>query len=89
MKIFIGRHGQASFDATSDWARPLTDTGIAETEKLRDKYLPELKQVERVWASDLKRAQETASLYANTLHLTVDTKNFLSPDGEAQSGLKR
>lgn len=89
MKLFIGRHGQASFDAESDRARPLTAAGISETEKLRDHYLSELKQAQFIWASDLKRANETACIYADKLDLKIETKNFLSPDGEAHRVLKK
>ena len=89
MKIFIGRHGQASFDAESDRARPLTATGILETEKLRDQYFSELEQVQIIWASDLKRANETACLYASKLGLEIETKNFLSPEGDAKRVLKK
>jgi len=89
MKLFIGRHGQASFDAESDRARPLTAVGILETEKLRDHYISELKQAQVIWASDLKRANETACIYADKLDLKIETKNFLSPDCEADRVLKK
>jgi len=83
VKLFIGRHGQASFDAESDRARPLTLDGISATERLRDEHLPELTQVQEIWSSGLKRANETAAIYAQKLDIKVETKNFLSPDCEA------
>jgi len=89
MKLFIGRHGQASFDAESDRARPLTAVGTSETERLRDHYISELKQAQVIWASDLKRANETACIYAEKLDLNIETKNFLSPDCEADRVLKK
>lgn len=89
MKLFIGRHGEASFDAESDRTRPLTANGISETQNLRDQYISELKQAQVIWASDLKRANETACLYAEKLALKIETKNFLSPDCEADRVLKK
>jgi len=89
MKLFIGRHGQASFDAESDRARPLTPAGVTETENLRDQYISELKQAQVIWASDLKRANETACIYADKLNLEIETKNYLSPDCEADRVLKK
>ena len=89
MKLFIGRHGQASFDAKSDRVRPLTANGIAETVKLRDDHLSELKQAQVIWASELTRANETASIYAEKLALEIETKNFLSPDCEADRVIKK
>lgn len=89
MRLFIGRHGQASFDAESDRVRPLTSIGVSETQALRDKYSEELKQVQAIWASDLKRANETACIYADKLGLEIETKNFLSPDCEASRVLNK
>ena len=88
MKLFIGRHGQASFDAESDRARPLTPMGITETENLLDQNISELKQAQVIWVSDLKRANETACIYADKLELKIETKNFLSPDCEADRVVK-
>lgn len=89
MKLFIGRHGEASFNAESDRERPLTLAGIAETEKLRDQYLSELKQAQMIWVSSLKRANETACIYADKLNLKLETQTFLSPDCEADRVLKK
>jgi phosphohistidine phosphatase len=89
MKLFIGRHGQASFDAKSDRVRPLTAAGITDTVKLRDDHLSELKQAQVIWASELTRANETANIYADKLELEIETKNFLSPDCEADGVLKK
>ncbi|MFT7372314.1 MAG: phosphohistidine phosphatase [Oleiphilaceae bacterium] len=89
MKLFISRHGEASFDAESDRARPLTAAGMSETKTLRDQYISALTQVQVIWASDLKRANETAGLYADELALKIETKNFLSPDCEADRVLKK
>jgi len=89
MKLFIGRHGQASFNAESDRARPLTAVGITETENLLGLYISELKQAQVIWASDLTRANETACIYADKLDLEIETKNFLSPDCEAERVVKK
>jgi len=51
MKLFIARHGEASFQAESDHARPLTETGIAQTKALVEKYWDGLKGIDAVWAS--------------------------------------
>ena len=89
MKLFIGRHGEASFNAPSDRERPLTPNGISITQKLRDDHLAELAQAQLIWSSDLRRAQETATIYAEKLNLNIDTKNFLSPDCEADRVLRK
>lgn len=89
MKLFIARHGEASFDAATDRERPLTTNGITATETLRDNHISELKQIKNIWSSDLKRAQETAAVFATRLGLEVAVKNFLSPDIEPERVLKK
>jgi len=88
MKLLIARHGQASFNANSDSERPLTQTGIEQTKRLVNNYLADLADVDAVWSSDLKRAKQTASIYAQQLSLEVQEKNFLTPDDEPEMVLK-
>jgi phosphohistidine phosphatase len=89
MKLFIARHGQASFDAASDQERPLTKIGIDQTKELIQGNLPALQEVETIWSSTLVRAKQTASYYADALDLDVQVKSFLTPDSAVQLVLKR
>jgi phosphohistidine phosphatase SixA len=58
MKIFVLRHGMTS-DAETDEERELTETGVAEVEKVVNLRLDDLKGVERIYSSPLKRVKQT------------------------------
>jgi len=88
VKLVISRHGQASFNADSDKERPLTQAGVEQTKQLMTKHLADLADVDAIWSSDLKRAKQTASIYAQQLSLDIQEKNFLTPDDEPKMVLK-
>lgn len=87
MKLFIARHGEASFNAPSDRDRPLTPNGVAVTTALMTKHLSDLHAVDYIWSSELVRAKATASIYAETLNLETESKDFLAPDCEPEDVL--
>jgi len=88
MKLFIARHGEASFNAPSDRERPLTQNGLAVTARLADKHMQDLQPVSRIWCSDLVRAKETASIYAEILSHAAEPKSCLAPDCEPEEVLE-
>jgi len=84
MRLWIGRHGEASFNAPSDRERPLTPNGIGQTRMLARKHARNLSNITEIWSSPLRRAQETAALYAKMLDLSIETRTFLSPDTDPE-----
>ena len=82
MRIYIARHGEASFNAKTDRSRPLTPRGVDVTKALIDTHLQQLKEINLIWSSDLLRARETAAIYSQELGLNVEENSKLSPDGE-------
>jgi len=82
MKLYIARHGEASFNAKTDRERPLTPNGLEVTKSLMDRHFQQLKEINLIWSSDLLRARETAAIYSQGLGLKVEEKHKLSPDGE-------
>lgn len=88
MRLFIARHGEASFDAPSDHERPLTERGIAVTERLVEQNLAQLQEVDAIWCSRLTRAIQTASIYSKALSLSASQKPYLSPDSSPGAVLK-
>jgi len=94
VKLYIARHGEASFNAKTDRERPLTPNGIKVTKSLMGGCFQQLKEINLIWSSDLLRARETAAIYSQGLGIKVEENPKLSPDGEpkkilqALSGLK-
>jgi len=88
MKIYISRHGEASFNASSDRERPLTPVGVEQTKLLLKTHLSDLSAIDAIWSSDLERAKETAAIYADQLKLSVEEKRFLAPDDEPKTVLR-
>jgi phosphohistidine phosphatase SixA len=84
LTLFVLRHGEAEFHLGSDASRPLTLRGMAETRAILTASLAELRQVTAIYASPLRRAQQTAAIAAELLGLPVHTLELLSPDGNPQ-----
>lgn len=89
MKVFIARHGEASFDAPSDFERNLTQKGEATTQRLVDSNLEQLKSVSEIWCSHLTRAVQTADIYARALSLKPQRQTFLTPDSSPAQVLRK
>ncbi len=82
MKLYIARHGQASFNAGSDRERCLTVVGKHATETLFEAHKDQLLAVNRIWASPLKRAQQTAEILSGFRLEMIETQLALEPDEE-------
>lgn len=89
MKLFIARHGEASFDADSDFSRPLTARGKEQTRALVNQNSSILGEVKHIWASPLLRAQQTAQVYREALTLDVQTQPFITPDSSPKQVLRQ
>lgn len=87
MKFFVMRHAQASFNASSDRNRPITDNGVEQTKRLLNDHAESLSQVNQLWSSDLLRARQTAEIVSDKTNLAVHEKHFLSPDGDVKAVL--
>lgn len=80
MKIYIMRHGEASFQASSDRQRPLTAAGQKQCQSVCDSYAKQLAEVDVFWVSELLRAQQSATIAGHHVGHPPETKRFLSPD---------
>ncbi|MDX1451530.1 MAG: phosphohistidine phosphatase SixA [Oleiphilaceae bacterium] len=87
MKLFLGRHGEASFNAPSDRQRELTPAGVRASQQLIKAHIDVMSEVNTLWASELVRARQTAGIYAEALGLTVQTREYLAPDYDAEEVL--
>lgn len=86
MQVFIMRHGQASFEAQSDAARPLTPQGELEAQMM-GKWLSKMGHApELIWVSPYMRAQQTFEQVGQ--HFTqkhqVKTMAMVTPSGSAK-----
>jgi phosphohistidine phosphatase len=78
MKLYFMRHGEASDDAPTDELRPLTEKG-RERIKFAAKALRRINvTLDTIYASPRVRAQQTASLIAETQDLAVETREELN-----------
>lgn len=88
MRLYIARHGEASFNAESDRSRALTVMGTHATEVLYKKHHREVSSVAHVWSSPLKRAQQTAEILSGYQSERIETHEILAPDEEPEQVLK-
>jgi len=87
MKIFIMRHGQASFHAESDAQRPLTKQGVLEAE-LMGKWLEKNAICpDMIWVSPYLRAQQTlnAVVQDQWCSTKATTLSLITPEGSAKA----
>lgn len=90
IEVLLCRHGEASFDAPSDRLRALTESGVEKTKQSVDALAPELKaRVTAIWSSDLLRAQQTASHFADALNIKAQTHPFLRPESDPEKVIKK
>jgi len=75
--IFLLRHGESVGNFERRWQGqadfPLTDKGCEQARALGERWLAEGQSFDYVLASPQKRAQETASIIADSLKLPVET----------------
>jgi len=83
VRLDLLRHG-AALPATSDGdeARSLSESGRSAVARIAAEYGQRNWRPERLFASPLRRAQETASIVARTMALLeIETLDELAPDG--------
>jgi broad specificity phosphatase PhoE len=90
--ILLARHGESDWNRDGRWQgqadRPLTDRGLAQARSLADR-LSEI-ELDAVYASDLRRARDTADIVARARRLEVHTLPGLREvDVGSWSGLTR
>ncbi|MBY6186040.1 phosphohistidine phosphatase SixA [Marinobacter hydrocarbonoclasticus] len=59
MKLFLMRHGEASFDAITDRQRPLTPLGVSQTQQMASHLASQIEQLDLVFVSPYLRAQQS------------------------------
>lgn len=85
MKIFILRHGQAEPYQANDAIRRLTEKGISDTGRILNNNIQALSSVQKIIASPLVRAQQTAAIALDQLKLeSVETSIYLEPETNVQ-----
>jgi phosphoserine phosphatase len=90
--ILLARHGESDWNRTKRWQgfadRPLTELGRQQAEALAERL--ERTELDAIYASDLRRARETAEVVARTRGLTVrTTPDLREVDVGSWSGLTR
>ncbi|SET45814.1 phosphohistidine phosphatase SixA [Thorsellia anophelis] len=90
MKVIIMRHGEASMNAPSDDARPLTQRGILQSQQVGAWLANEDQLPDYVWVSPYLRAQQTWQTIRAELssEVTVKTCSDITPNGHAQKVAK-
>jgi len=78
--IYVVRHGQAEFNSRHIIGgtlepNPLTAKGEEQSRKLGEKF--QNIKIDKIYSSDLLRAQETAEIIASMKHLPVETNSLL------------
>ena len=83
MKILMMRHGIASF-SSDDFHRPLTDEGIEGVRRSAEKLVQGGHIPEKIFASPLLRAQQTAEVVKQTLKLNrpIETLELIKPESD-------
>jgi len=81
MKLYLVRHGEAVSDQV-DPLRPLTDKGKSDTQKIAELLKNSSIQVDVIFHSIKKRAEQTAEILKNTLNpkCQITPKNYLAPN---------
>ena len=79
MRLFIMRHGEAAVGADADAQRELTPEGREDIQWMANHYQAELAIIDEIWVSPYLRAQQTASIVADTLNKPVITQEWLTP----------
>lgn len=86
MRVFIMRHGEASFHADSDPARCLTERGIEQTADMTRRLREQSNEVEFVLVSPYVRAQQTLDVVRGEFPLPptvcIETLPALIPGGD-------
>ncbi len=85
MKVFLLRHGEAGFNAPSDWLRPLTEKGERDLDTMLEAFSAE-HSVSRIYHSPYLRTCQTAErLSAMQGGLDQSSADLLVPESSPQS----
>lgn len=81
MRLYLVRHGRAQAEMV-DPARPLTEQGVAETQRVADALKRSGANIDLIWHSGKKRAEQTAALFRQTLKpdCPVEVRDNISPN---------
>ena len=71
MRLFLMRHGEASYQANSDKERVLTELGIEQSQTMAKWLMKDISQFDLVLVSPFVRAQQT---WKNLLDLNIRSK---------------
>lgn len=83
MRLYLLRHAEAEADAPEDALRELTEMGWAQAEAVADWLLTQVAGRAGLIVSPLLRAQQTASVVRQALHLgESEVIEALSPEGD-------
>ncbi|PJE80492.1 Phosphohistidine phosphatase SixA [invertebrate metagenome] len=89
-QLIIMRHGQASWQASSDELRPLTEQGKLQAASTGQQLLQESLSVQKIITSPYLRARQTGVIVAEQLSCSVvDRMDSLTPGGSSDQVLRR
>lgn len=90
MKVVLVRHGEAEPPRSSDAERALTPTGLAQAQLCAEWLQSQVggaHEPVRLVASPYRRAQQTAAVIGDRLHLPVATLEDITPDVDPRRAL--
>ena len=90
MKLYFLRHGQAEAIAPLDEMRALTETGIAETEKMLLWFKQQEPHIQNIFNSSYLRAQQSCQIVLNTLNFEgkAEESSLITPHSDPIDFLK-
>jgi len=81
-RVYFSQHGLA-MDKTENPQRPLSETGIKQTQSVAKQLHASGTAISRIFHSGKLRASQTAEIFASNLKLTqVSAHDYLSPNDE-------
>ncbi len=79
--LFLARHAKSSWDhaGVRDFNRPLNDRGLRDAPIMAQRLIGHLSKhpLQKIITSDANRARSTASVYADCLHIPMQTDDEL------------
>lgn len=93
MRLLLLRHGEAGFDAPSDYERCLTNSGVLRLQVMLEAAAAEFAQLERVVHSPYLRTVQTAELVNKTQqqrkeqNLGLQPLDLLTPESSPQAAI--
>ncbi|GGO75891.1 phosphohistidine phosphatase SixA [Marinobacterium nitratireducens] len=88
MKLYLMRHGEAGFNAASDFERSLTEAGVAALDRLLEREHETLRDIRLIVSSPYLRARQTAQrLAAHLGAVQLDPVGAFTPESEVTTAL--